>query len=102
MSNSNEHVTKITEPMQACGSIKMLMGLKEETLRIELYQFIKLVAATRKLQKQYYTCQDSARKKQLLIECKQHELRIDRTGNRIWKEQKLGQYEFLSVARISK
>ena len=92
MTTQNRTVTAITSPKQASGYVKMIMGLREGMVLIEFNNFIRLVAQTRKLQKQYYVCQDKERKKLLLIECKRREAKIETEGNRIWKEYKLARF----------
>jgi len=69
----------------------MIMSLRTEMLRIELCEYILLVSKTRKLQRQYYKEQNPVIRKNLLVTCKTHEARIEKEGNRIWKEHKLGE-----------
>jgi hypothetical protein len=71
------------------GSLKMIMSITTELCKADMYGFITLVSATRKLQKQYYSTHDKSLKQELLIKCKQHELRVEKLGNELWKKYKL-------------
>lgn len=71
------------------GEVRFLMSLKCEEVKYDLMVFIKLTSAVRKLQKKYYSCTDKELRKQILIECKRAELKMDEEGNRLWRVHSL-------------